>query len=197
MVYYCVLDFEATCWENMEGKKHEIIEFPSILWYYDGKSLEHVGDFREFVKPKKCPILSAFCTKLTGITQEQVNNGISFEEALNKHIKWIYSNLTNGLDVYIVTVGDCDLKDFLFNECKIREIKAPSIYKRWINIKNEFKKFYNYDKGLGLMTMLKKCELEIEGRLHSGFDDCHNTSRVLIKMIEDGFNPVESKINVL
>lgn len=29
--YYCVLDFEATCWEGERRPSQEIIEFPSVL----------------------------------------------------------------------------------------------------------------------------------------------------------------------
>jgi len=33
--YLCVLDFEATCWENVVKDSQEIIEFPSVLYRLD------------------------------------------------------------------------------------------------------------------------------------------------------------------
>lgn len=45
--------------------------------------------------------------------------------------------------------------------------------------------------------MLSYLGMDIERRLHSGIDDCHNTSRILHKMIKDGYNPINAKINKL
>ncbi|CAK9100291.1 unnamed protein product [Durusdinium trenchii] len=66
---YVVLDFEATCWEGRHADQ-EIIEFPLVL--VDAKTLTQVDEFRTYVRPEQNPTLSQFCTKLTGITQEQV-----------------------------------------------------------------------------------------------------------------------------
>lgn len=62
------------------------------------------------------------------------------------------------------------------------------LYTRWVNIKTEFKKFYRIKKGMGLSNMLKHLKMKFEGRPHSGIDDCHNTSRVIQRMITDDYN---------
>ncbi len=55
--YICVLDFEATCWDDdkIDKSEVEIIEFPSILYKLDSnnKKLEKIGEFHEYVKPIK------------------------------------------------------------------------------------------------------------------------------------------------
>ena len=83
-VYICVLDFEATCWEDMANKKHEVIEFPSVLlkWNKDKKEVIKLSEIQMYIKPKYNSTLSDFCTNLTGITQNLVDNGISFPEGL-------------------------------------------------------------------------------------------------------------------
>jgi hypothetical protein len=57
---------------------NEICEWPVCLMRWEDKStsgsgtaskLEVVDEFRSFVKPTWAPILSPFCTNLTGITQ--------------------------------------------------------------------------------------------------------------------------------
>lgn len=66
--YICVLDFEATCWDDdkIDKSEVEIIEFPSILYKLDSnnKKLEIIGEFHEYVKPikknKYCNIYSFF-----------------------------------------------------------------------------------------------------------------------------------------
>lgn len=67
--YLFVLDFEATCWDKNSYSfgKNEIIEFPAVI--LDVKSGLVVDEFQKFVKPTENPILSDFCTSLTGIKQ--------------------------------------------------------------------------------------------------------------------------------
>lgn len=77
--YLLVLDFEATCEENVKLKPcSEIIEFPvRVVRLSDGKLTDNI--FHHYIKPTFNPQLTKFCTGLTGITQEQVNNGVTLE----------------------------------------------------------------------------------------------------------------------
>lgn len=185
--YYCILDFEATCWEDMNshGHFHEIIEFPSILWklHQGDGTFEPVSEFRQFVKPAVCPQLSTFCTKLTGITQDQVDHGLSLSEALKSHQKWLSQYENNFSNIVVITVGDWDFSKCLRDEAIRLKIKLPSLYKRWINIKTEFVTHYDYNGGLGLLRMLTYLNIEPEGRLHSGIDDCKNTCSIVKKNV--------------
>ncbi len=52
--YLCVLDFEATCWQENKPKKiTEIIEFPSVLYKVneDQLTFEFIDEFAEYVRP--------------------------------------------------------------------------------------------------------------------------------------------------
>ena len=70
--FLLVVDFEATCdIKGSEPKPQEIIEFPCAL-ISTKKSFEVVSVFHEYVRPVRNPILSCFCTELTGITQVSV-----------------------------------------------------------------------------------------------------------------------------
>ena len=67
--YFVAVDFEATCIEeNGPNYPHEIIEFPAVL--VDLTTGERVATFHSFVRPRINPVLSDFCKKLTGISQE-------------------------------------------------------------------------------------------------------------------------------
>lgn len=85
--YFLVLDFEATC--DSGGKKvvNEIIEFPVLL--VDGKSLEEVTCFHQFVRPRICPTLSAFCVNLTGINQGTVDSTQTLPRVWNNFTNWL------------------------------------------------------------------------------------------------------------
>ncbi|KAG5490503.1 hypothetical protein JKF63_00623 [Porcisia hertigi] len=66
-----VCDFEATCASGSVHYPHEIIEFPVVV--LDTATLRIVAGFHRYVRPLRNPRLTAFCTELTGITQEMVD----------------------------------------------------------------------------------------------------------------------------
>jgi inhibitor of KinA sporulation pathway (predicted exonuclease) len=75
-----VVDVEATCWEGSppEGEENEIIEIGLCL--LDVKSGERRERESMLVRPERSRV-SAFCTELTTLTQEQVEQGIPFADA--------------------------------------------------------------------------------------------------------------------
>jgi hypothetical protein len=65
--YICVYDFECTCSEEKGAlKSQEIIEFPVVIIDVKAKAIKSV--FQTYVKPVLDPVLTPFCTELTGIT---------------------------------------------------------------------------------------------------------------------------------
>ena len=175
MVFYCILDFEATC-DGSENFPNEIIEFPSILI---DEFFNKISDFKSYCKPLKNSILHQFCIDLTGITQDNIDNAPSFKETLIRHQRWIYENTSN--DVIFVTCGKWDLDIQMPKECLKNCIKMPGIYKNYINVKDLFKQLYPTVKNSGMISMLKTLKLELEGRHHSGYDDCVNITKIFIK----------------
>src|SRR4029453_8282178 len=75
-----VVEVEATCWESAppEGEENEIIEIGLCL--LDVKTGERREHESLLVRPERSRG-SAFCTELTTLTQEQVDQGIPFAEA--------------------------------------------------------------------------------------------------------------------
>ena len=84
--YICVFDFECTCEDNDTYPKtlnmQEIIEFPIVIIDVKQRAIKSV--FQTYVKPTVDPKLTDFCTQLTGITQEQVDAGVSIQDALKQ-----------------------------------------------------------------------------------------------------------------
>ena len=137
-----VVDFEATCDSGEECltrlqqcDRHEIIEFPA-LWL-DARDAVERGCFHEYVRPTEthhaqyhapeappslARQLSAFCTQLTGITQEQVNGAAPLADVLSRFVQWIEAcglaaALRNGTAVFIAH-GGWDLGDQLPREVR-------------------------------------------------------------------------------
>jgi ERI1 exoribonuclease 3 len=185
--YICVLDFEATCWEEKTKNPYEIIEFPSVLLRFgETGMLERVAEFQAYVKPVINPTLSAFCTQLTGITQSQVDVGVDLATALKNHQKWLAEHVGSG-EVMIYTCGLWDLKTCAPADFAAKGIVAPAIYKRFVNVKFAFEAFYG-KKSFGMENMLTYLKIPLAGRHHSGLDDCRNIASIVEKMVTDGID---------
>jgi ERI1 exoribonuclease 3 len=190
IIYYCVLDFEATCWENENRDTLEIIEFPSVLIRVDTaeKTISKVSEFHRYVRPVLDPEVSEFCTNLTGITQSQVDASDIIENVYEEHYIWLTSQLVDeAASCYFVTCGNWDLKTMLPMEIMNKNLPIRDLYTKFINIKYEYERLYR-QKVYGMTDMLSRSGLELEGKHHSGIDDTRNIARVLWKMIEDGYS---------
>ncbi|KAG8014613.1 ERI1 exoribonuclease 2 [Nibea albiflora] len=85
--YLIVIDFESTCWREKNNYTQEIIEFPAVLLSTSTGEVE--SEFHTYVQPQEHPVLSEFCTELTGITQMQVEAGIPLQICLSRFSRWL------------------------------------------------------------------------------------------------------------
>ena len=189
--YVLILDFEATCWDKDDTSKNkgtvqEIIEFPVLA--IDVKKLEVAYKFHHYIKPTENPILSKFCTELTGIEQNTVDKGILLTEALSKLDDFMKETNIIKSNFIIATCGDQDLKQCLREEAKYKKITLPDYLKKWINIKFCFNQYAKNDIKQGMVGMLNYLGLQLEGRHHSGIDDCHNISRIAIYLLKNNIS---------
>ncbi|XP_039587800.1 ERI1 exoribonuclease 2 [Passer montanus] len=197
--FLIVLDFEATCWADRERRGPEIIEFPAVLLNTSTGAIE--SEFHVYVQPQEHPILSEFCTELTGITQNQVDQGVPLNICLSQFLKWIQkiqeekkimfstdsqSNSTSEAKACaFVTWTDWDLGVCLHYECRRKQLRKPHILNSWIDLKATYRAFYNR-KPKGLNGALQDLGIAFEGREHSGLDDSRNTARLAWRLICDG-----------
>ncbi|NXH59896.1 ERI2 exoribonuclease, partial [Rhabdornis inornatus] len=197
--FLIVLDFEATCWGDRGQRGPEIIEFPAVLLNTSTGVIE--SEFHMYVQPQEHPILSEFCTELTGITQNQVDEGVPLNICLSQFLKWIQkiqkekkivfstdsqSNCTSEAKACaFVTWTDWDLGVCLHYECKRKQLRKPDILNSWIDLKATYRAFYNR-KPKGLSGALQDLGIVFEGREHSGLDDSRNTARLAWRLICDG-----------
>jgi len=184
--YFCILDFEATCEENKKIYPQEIIEFPTVL--LNAKTLEIVDEFHQYVRPTSHPILTKFCTKLTGIQQEWVDKGNTIDVVLKDYDKWLRShNLfkEGGRPSFaFITCGDWDLNTCLKNQCKDENIPKSTYFNSWINIKKVYASFCKTKMG-DMVKMLEGLHIPLSGRHHSGIDDCRNITKIAQRILQD------------
>ncbi|XP_009868413.1 PREDICTED: ERI1 exoribonuclease 2, partial [Apaloderma vittatum] len=174
-------------------------EFPAVL--LNAATGEIESEFHTYVQPQEHPILSEFCTELTGITQNQVDEGVPLNICLSLFLKWIRkiqkekkivfntdmpSNSTSEAKACtFVTWTDWDLGVCLHYECKRKQLRKPDILNSWIDLKATYRVFYNR-KPKGLNGALQDLGIAFEGREHSGLDDSRNTARLAWRLICDG-----------
>ncbi|KAM5153231.1 ERI1 exoribonuclease 2 [Mantella aurantiaca] len=197
--YLIIIDFESTCWKDTKHFGQEIIEFPAVLLNTSSGEIE--SEFHTYVQPQEHPILSEFCTELTGIKQLQVDDGIPLKICLSQFSNWI-QKLQNERGIIFpnvlpnqssteqkmcafVTWSDWDLGVCLLYECKRKQLRKPEILNSWIDLRVTYKLFYNR-KPKGLNGALQDVGIEFSGREHSGLDDSRNTARLAWRMICDG-----------
>ena len=186
--YLCVLDFEATCWDDNYKPKSEmeIIEFPSVLYKINEQNSTYIfiSEFQEYVKPSKNDV-SEFCTELTGITQTMVEFAPSFSDVYNKHIEWLNTNVPADKTFIIATCGHWDLRTQIHRDIKNHKLKLHSYYYYYINVKDEYENFYKM-KARGMPCMLESLGLTLDGRHHSGIDDTKNIAKIILHLISEG-----------
>jgi ERI1 exoribonuclease 3 len=181
--YFLVLDFEATCDDSKKIKPQEIIEFPVLK--INARTMKEESFFHSYVMPTYHPKLTPFCTQLTGITQEMVDDKPSLKTCLSNFHKWLGAEglLNPGVSFCFVTCGDWDLKTMLPGQCTAFGLHHPEYMKRWMNIKFVFQDLMG-QKAYGMPNMLDKLGLKLAGRHHSGIDDSRNIAQILVKLSE-------------
>ncbi|XP_053712565.1 ERI1 exoribonuclease 2 [Synchiropus splendidus] len=198
--YLIVIDFESTCWREKNNLSQEIIEFPAVLLNTSTGEVE--SEFHTYVQPQERPLLSDFCTELTGITQAQVEAGIPLRICLSQFSRWLQKlQLQMGVafpskekrappssDAKLCTFltwSDWDLGVCLQYECKRKQIHKPDVLNSWIDLRSTYRLFYNR-KPKGLNGALQDLGIQFAGREHSGLDDARNTAQLAWRMMRDG-----------
>ncbi len=171
-----VVDLEATCWGEGRGPREEMetIEFGAVLVRMS--DLRPIDERSWFIKPKLHPVLSEFCTELTSITQDQVDNADSFEKVCELIAEWLEPHRERlGWGSW----GNYD-KHQLQKDAARLGMRSPLEPYHHRNLKAAFSKQHELGKWRpGMRAALELCGLAIEGAHHRGIDDARNIARML------------------
>ncbi|KAM4096417.1 hypothetical protein ACJW30_08G103600 [Castanea mollissima] len=181
--YFVVIDFEATCDKEKYPHPQEIIEFPSVIVNSMTGQLEDC--FQIYVRPTCNQLLSDFCKELTGIQQAQVDKGVLLSEALLLHDKWLEGKGIKHANFAVVTWSNWDCQVMLESECRLKRIRKPPYFNRWINLRVPFHEVFGAVK-CNLKEAVQLAGLVWEGRAHCGLDDAKNTARLLANLMHRG-----------
>lgn len=176
----------------------EIIEFPMVLVDARTFPAQVMSDkeFQVYVRPILNPRLTKFCTELTGIEQDQVDNGVTFPQAFNQVKTCLLDWAIFGHSICVVTCGDWDFKTMFPSQLLHtyaqtgQKMTYPTIFKRWCNISKVCKEVVKCTGGM--KSMLKALHIPLTGRHHCGLDDCHNTAKVVVEILNRGIDLVSN-----
>ncbi|GAB0092937.1 RNA-binding region-containing protein 3 [Sergentomyia squamirostris] len=194
--YLCVVDFEATCWQGHFHTECEIIEFPAVLFNLETGTVEE--EFQQYCFPVENPKLSYFCIKLTGIKQDQVDNGVPLGTCLMQFNQWIkkilkerrlvfpkFSEVDFHGNIAMMTWSDWDFEKCLKQECSRKHLKRPSYFNQWIDLRVIYANFLHYHPK-SFADALNHVGLEFEGHQHCGLHDARNIAKLAWYLYKQG-----------
>jgi len=168
-----IIDLEATCWKENErppGQENEIIEIG--LAVLDTRTGEITQSQGILVKPTRSSV-SPFCTELTTITQELLDeNGLSFENAIKR--------LVDEYQPDSYTWASYGLFDIvkLKQQCQSFGIPYP-MGAEHINVKTCFQEKFGLTKARGMKGALSLLKIPMDGTHHRGVDDARNIAKIM------------------
>lgn len=170
-----VVDVEATCWRgaNPPGQQSEIIEIGICV--LDASTGERLERESILVKPERSRV-SEFCTELTTLTQEQVDEGISFSEACARLRERYHS-----AERVWASYGDYDRNQFR-RQCASFYVDYPFGLEH-INVKARFAP--HAGRRVGMSTALQILEIPLDGTHHRGGDDAWNIAAILAHLLRN------------
>ncbi len=168
-------DLEMNCVDKKDNTLGywEIISLGAVKYNPNNNSLDK---FYVVLKPKIQKKLSDRCKEITGLTQEEVDNGIGFKECIDLLEKWI------GNEKFLfISWGREDIKALKCNSL-IRGNKNQFINrvrKNYVDFQKEFSYYYKkMNQVISLSSALNCCSLEFEGKKHNALSDAYNLYRV-------------------
>ena len=185
---FLVVDFEFSV-PRSYGKPRawfqEIIEVGAILMDENGNLSDKT--YSAFVKPRFWPRLAEESYAITGIRQEDVDQGINLEEAI-EHLQ----ALAPERDTWLVAWGDADRK-VLGSCCEKYGLEYPFIYENYVDLAEDYKSFRSLDRRASLKRAIEENAIEQIGILHSALDDAINAAQVMAKMMSEGWSAETTK----
>lgn len=170
--HYLVIDLEATCCDDnsFPREEMEIIEIGAVL--VDAGTLAPTKELQTFVRPIRHRKLTEFCTRLTSITQAQVDAAPLFPGAIAA-----LREMVRGADILFCSWGKYD-RNQLERDARRHGVSLP-LGKSHLNLKERFARQLGKPRELGVGQALRRVRLRFDGTQHRAIDDARNIVRLL------------------
>lgn len=179
-----VVDFEMTCGPGITQNIQDIVELGYCV-LEAGRPVALGDSSSIYIRPTRSPV-TAFCTKLTGITPERVEHEPTFVE---RHPAM--SALVCGVDAWLSWGPD---EQILNRQCAALGLESPFAAVPHFNLKPLLTplvyaitggtKPKGAGAGVGLATAAAEMGLDLIGQMHSAAMDAFNAARLYEKVRE-------------
>ena len=161
----------------------EIIQIGAVKLDYN---FNIIDTFNTFVKPNIYKDIHPFIKKMTGITNEDVKNAPSFNEAFKLFKAFMNDNKNNVLCVW----GTGDLKE-LYRNIKYYNLSSKGLINTYINVQQHASAYFNNPSGksIGLQNAITLLELNQDKSYHNALNDAYYTALVFNKIYSDKIEP--------
>lgn len=167
---FIIYDLEATCWRSPKPRQVEIIEIGAVKV---NENLEVIDEYCAFIRPLLHPRIDKFCTKLTSITQDDVEDAPHFNIVIKEFEEWMGVGDTR---TALFSWGEFDRRQFL-KDANLHELELEWI-RYWACLQKHYSKFKGADHQIGLKNALKLEGLEFDGVQHRAIEDARNMANL-------------------
>lgn len=135
-----------------------------------------INTYRTFVKPIYMRPLSEYIKELTGIKQEDVDNGKKFKEAVDDI--WNLIRLY-GIDTIITWGPDRGMmkKNFAYSDYDRKRVKK--ILDMFDDISFRVSRMYGFEYPTKQSNMCKILNIKQDGNMHDAYDDVMNLAKII------------------
>ncbi|GAA0177342.1 hypothetical protein SH2C18_05940 [Clostridium sediminicola] len=176
------IDFEFVSTRIIKNKAkrylQEIVEIGAIL-----KSDLGEFEYTTIVKPKnfiECREKENKCIYASRFSMDEINNGISLMEAIDNLEEYYTPNETVWISWGIVEYR------ILKNLCESYRFKVPFLYDDYLDLSEEFRRFYNLSHKVSLDKALNMLHIKSSIR-HFALEDSKLLLKILHKMFIEGY----------
>lgn len=172
-----VFDLEATCSNDgsVPRRDAEIIEIGAVLV---DESFRELGRFSTFVRPTTHPLLTPFCTQITGIVQADVDQAPRVGAALEA----LFQELPEAIGVPYMAWGQFDR---VLVEREARRGRTGAPFGPYEDALRLFAKRHVRRPNWGLAQALLHAGLTFEGPRHRALSDAINLRSLMAHLIAD------------
>jgi|SRR4051812_3519467 len=168
-----IIDLECTC-NNFPAfgvEDYEVIEIGAVSCDFSSEGLMILDSFQIYVQPTTRPILTDFCTQLTGIEQRTVDQAKVLGDALSDLHEWLVKN-----EICAWASWGNDSSIFVI-ECRLKLLENPLSHLKHFDVKRIFTQ--KFGQRAGMKRAMQFFGIVPEGRAHSGIDDAKNVAKIL------------------
>ncbi len=153
--------------------QNEIIEIGAVKL---DKFMKKTAEYKTYVKPSIFKVLNPKITEITGITNEHLKNGVSFEEAMNGLKDFV------GEGCIVCSWATDDIAEIISN-AKYHNYKDINWIDEYLDVQYYCTKMLAHKKVLGLKTALEELKIKVDkNKLHDALNDADYTAEVFKRL---------------